>query len=187
MERLRELRFAPLWVIALGVGAALFGFAALTGFSYFGVLLAASCTPAFTMGIAGERRRYGGLEQMRQFYDALYFRQLPVLATAEDAIRWHRLIINERTRRRAASAMSWFYVVLAVLCLILPVLVAVADPDNALGGGLGMPAVGVIVIAAVAWVRFATPRVLAALDALAQQGTERGYGYWLTAGWPSRF
>ncbi|WP_040860744.1 hypothetical protein [Nocardia niigatensis] len=186
VEQLRGLRFAPLWVIVLVAYAALWGFAAAVGFGYFAVLLAAISTPTFPIAIATERRRYGGREQMREFYDVIRARQLPVLTSADEAIRWNRLIIDERTNRRSGLALSWVIVGVASFVLGLPVLFGLADGGKGYeGSGFGMLVAGILAIAAFAWLRFANPRVLAALDVLAQQGTERGYGSLLTAGWSS--
>ncbi|MEV6773565.1 hypothetical protein AB0N05_33530 [Nocardia sp. NPDC051030] len=178
MERLRELRFAPLWVVLPAVWAGLWGYMAVTGFSWFEVFFAACCTPVFVIAVVQERRRYGGRERMREFYDALHARQLPALTTAEEAIRWNRSIIDERTRRRSGLALSWFTLAVGSYCVLVSALLALKSPYV---GGLDMPIVGAIIIATVAWTRFANPRVLAALDALAQQGTEHGYGHWLTS------
>ncbi|MEV6771872.1 hypothetical protein AB0N05_24930 [Nocardia sp. NPDC051030] len=180
MERLRELRFAPLWVIVPMACAVLWGIAMVTGVGWFGVPLIVIFTPVFSVSLARERRRFGGRERMREFYECLRARQLPPLTTTDEAIRWNRLIIDERAHRRAGLAMSWFYLALATLGLTLPVLIALTSPHKGYKVGLTMPLAVVIAISGFAWIRFANPRVLAALETLAQQGTERGYGNWLT-------
>ncbi|QOW32149.1 hypothetical protein [Nocardia seriolae] len=132
------------------------------------------------MGIRSER--YGGRERMREFYYAVRTRQLPVLATAGEVTLWGQWILEERDRRRTGFTLSWFFLALAAFCLILPALLALKP--HGYTGGLGFPAVGVIALVGFAWGRFANPRVLAGLDALAQQGTARGYGRGLVMGQP---
>ncbi|WP_282778046.1 hypothetical protein [Nocardia sp. CC201C] len=175
MKRLRELPFAPLWVLAPPVFAAMWGFAAISGFVWFGIPFAVLVTAIFAVGVARERQRYGGRERMRDFYRAVHARQLPILASPYDAIRWGQWIMEERVRRRAGLALSWFFLALAALCLILPALLTVKAPHG-YTGSLGLPVAGVIGLVVFSWIRFANQRVLAALDALAQQGTARGYG-----------
>ncbi|WP_282781929.1 hypothetical protein [Nocardia sp. CC201C] len=181
-ERLWELRFAPLRVLVPVVCAVLLGFAALTGFNEFGAALAVGCLPGAVLGIVLERGRYGGRARMRQFYGALRARQLPTLATADEAVHWHRLIVGERTRRRAGLAMSWFLPVISAFCVIYDIIVVPEGPSSS---GRTLPVLAVLLLAVFAWTRYVTPRILVALDVLAQQGAERGYGYWLTTTWPA--
>lgn len=181
-ERLWELRFAPLWVVVPVVCAVLLGFAALTGFAEFGAALAVGCLPGTVLAIVLERGRYGGRARMRQFYGALRARQLPTLATADEAVRWHHLIVDERTRRRAGLAMSWLLPAISAFCVIYYIIIATEGPHS---NGRTLPVLAVLLLALFAWTRYFTPRILVALDVLAQQGTERGYGYWLTTTWPA--
>lgn len=183
MERLRELPFAPLWVIASLAFVAIWGFAAMSGYAWFGIPFAVMITAIYAVGVSRDRKRFGGRERMREFYHAVYARQLPVFGTADEAARWGQWILDERDRRRTGLALSWFFLALAALCLVLPALLTLKAPDG-YAGSLGLPAAGVIGLVGFSWIRFANCRVLAALDALAQQGTARGYGNRLALGQP---
>lgn len=180
VHRLRAVHYAPAWIRAAVAAALVWIVYALLGHPILGVIIAVAATSAITLTTAIIRHRYGGRTNMRRFFDALRTHQLPVLANPNEARWWHRTIVDERVRRRRDLARAWLYLAGAAVFLVY-VLFAIVPPASTWPAII--PAFVVAEFIALYFrVRTANPRILTALDEIARQGAQRGYGAWVGFG-----
>ncbi|WP_157514200.1 hypothetical protein [Nocardia concava] len=130
----------------------------------------AIATPIIGYCVERWRRRFGGRHEMRRFYEALHAGELPTLTSADEIVRWNQMIVNERKDRQVRRSLAWPMLGLGALYLTITAWHALIGTYT---DGLAFPAYGVLMIAAFTWTLRVHPRILAAL---AEQGTERGYG-----------
>ncbi|MFE3192301.1 hypothetical protein ACFXHA_25050 [Nocardia sp. NPDC059240] len=177
MKLYRDFIYGPLWLVILVLTAAESAYVAAMGLGWFGAALIVILTTIVGLAIAHARKRFGGRHEMRRFYDAVRVRQLPSLGSPEEVVRWNQLIVSERSRRSVDSATAWVQLAIGVLLLFVVAL----NTLKGLGFDFaGLPLAATMFIGFIS-TRWANPRALASLAAMAEQGTERGYGYSLPA------
>ncbi|MEC3916486.1 hypothetical protein [Nocardia sp. CDC160] len=183
MRLVRELRYAPLWVVVvvagLFVSAYSWGYMALTGIDRFSVafwaVLCVISMAAVGFGQASIRKRFGGRDQMRRFDTAVRTSQLPTLTSPDEIVQWNQWIVHERNRRQGDRNVAWIWLAASAVVIVLGI--AIPALKGIYSGDLGMALIILTYLGNFAWTRISTPRVLAALAALSTQGTTRGYGH----------
>ncbi|MGW4247343.1 hypothetical protein [Nocardia sp. NPDC004722] len=177
MKLIRGWMYGPLWAVVLVVAAIQSAYVAAVGLGWFGAVMVLISLPIFAFSIASARKRYGGRHEMRRFYEAVRTRQLPILTSPEEVVRWNQLIIRERESRRGAFAATWIQLAVGVLLLVI----LAVNTLSGLSPDFASPMLAAIMIGGFISTRTANPRALASLAAMAEQGTDRGYGYSLPA------
>ncbi|WP_306359247.1 hypothetical protein [Nocardia sp. CC227C] len=171
---LRDLHYAPTWVLTLTFTVAVWTLYAVFTPWLFAVVAALLIGATFSAVTAVVRGRYGGRRTMRAFFDAVHARELPDLHTDDEIRRWHRIITAERVRRRRDLTGARLYLIGAFIFAMIAAI--------GIGGRTGISPT-VIQLLAAAWfvyryfrVRSVNTDVLATLEVFAEQGTQRGYG-----------